>query len=61
MTEQLVEHYSRVLQEIDARIDEILKLCSQEYIDRMKVGLNHWIESGKKGYLAWGILHFRKK
>jgi len=60
MTEQLVEHYSRVLQEIEARVDEILKLCSQEYIDRMKVGLNHWIESGKKGYLAWGILHFRK-
>jgi len=60
MTEQLVNHYSHVLQEVEASNDEILKVCSQDYIDRMKVGLNHWIESGKKGYLAWGILHFRK-
>ncbi|MEN8215162.1 MAG: methyltransferase domain-containing protein [Pseudomonadota bacterium] len=60
MTEQLVNHYSHVLQEVEARNDDILKVCSQDYIERMKVGLNHWIESGKKGYLAWGILHFRK-
>lgn len=61
MTAQLVDHYSYVLQEVEARANEILKVCSQDYIERMKVGLNHWIESGKKGYLAWGILHFRKK
>jgi len=61
MSDQLVNHYSHVLQEIEARNDDILKVCSQDYIERMKVGLNHWIESAKKGYLAWGILHFRKK
>jgi len=61
MTEQLVNHYSRVLQEIEARNLALSKVCSQEYIERMKVGLNHWIEKGKKGYLSWGILHFRKK
>jgi cyclopropane fatty-acyl-phospholipid synthase-like methyltransferase len=60
MTEQLVNHYSHVLQELEARYDELLTVCSQEYLDRMKVGLNHWIETGKKGYLSWGILHFRK-
>jgi len=61
MTEHLVTHYSRVLNEIEFRYNDLLKLCAQEYIDKMKVGLNHWIESGKKGYLSWGILHFRKK
>ncbi|MDM8559910.1 methyltransferase domain-containing protein [Candidatus Parabeggiatoa sp. HSG14] len=61
MTEQLINHYSHVLLEIETYYDEILKACSQEYIDRMKVGLNHWIEAGKKGYLSWGILHFCKK
>ncbi len=61
MTKQLTNHYSHVLREVEVRNDEILKVCSQDYIDRMKVGLNHWIEAGKKGYLAWGIMHFRKK
>jgi len=60
MNEQLVNHYSHVLREIEARHD-MIKICSQEYIDHMKVGLNHWIEKGKKGYLSWGFLHFRKK
>jgi sarcosine/dimethylglycine N-methyltransferase len=22
-------------------------------------GLGHWIDAGRRGYLAWGILHFR--
>jgi cyclopropane fatty-acyl-phospholipid synthase-like methyltransferase len=60
LTEQLINHYSHVLQEVEHN-SELLKNCSQDYIDRMKVGLNHWIEKGKKGYLSWGILHFRKK
>lgn len=61
MTEQLVNHYSRVLQEVNRRTDDILQVCSQDYIDRMKTGLKHWIEAGQQGYLAWGFLHFRKQ
>jgi sarcosine/dimethylglycine N-methyltransferase len=60
MSEQLTTHYSRIQQEIEARRNELAKVCSQEYIARMNVGLNHWIEKGKNGYLAWGILHFQK-
>ena len=60
MTQQLINHYSRVLQELESREQEISQVCSQDYIDRMKKGLNHWIEKGSQGYLAWGILHFRK-
>lgn len=61
MTDQLIIHYRRVFEEIDRCYNELLKVCSKDYLDRMKVGLKHWIESGQKGYLAWGILHFRKK
>ena len=58
---QLTNHYSRVRQELDDRQDECRAAgVSQAYIDRMKKGLEHWIEGGKKGYLAWGIFHFRK-
>ncbi len=60
MTNQLINHYSHVLKELENRHNEMLKVCTQDYLERMKIGLNHWIESGNKGYLAWGILHFKK-
>jgi len=60
-TPQLTRHYSRVLQELKSREDEVRNAgVSREYIDRMKKGLGHWIEGGRNGYLAWGIFHFRK-
>ncbi len=58
-TRQLVNHYSRVQQELIAK-RETLANISNEYIDRMIAGLDHWIEAGNNGYLAWGILHFKK-
>lgn len=60
MTEQLINHYSYVLRELESRHDEMVNVCSLDYVERMKKGLNHWVEAGKNGYLAWGILHFRK-
>lgn len=59
-TDQLLRHYSRVLEETTARESEITDSISPEYIERMKTGLGHWIEGGRSGHLAWGIFHFRK-
>ena len=59
-TGKLVMHYTRILEELEQRQQEMVRHCSQEYIERMKVGLRHWIEAGEKGALSWGILHFRK-
>jgi sarcosine/dimethylglycine N-methyltransferase len=59
-TRQLVRHYSRVLQETDARQTELSREVSTAYIERMKAGLRHWIEGGENGYLTWGIFHFQK-
>ncbi|MEK7990790.1 MAG: methyltransferase domain-containing protein [Thiotrichaceae bacterium] len=60
MTDQLINHYSYVLRELESRHDEMVKVCNLDYVERMKVGLQHWIDAGNKDYLAWGILHFRK-
>lgn len=60
MPEQLVNHYSRVLQEVENNYDDIIRKSSETYIQRMMNGLKHWIAGGKKGYLNWGILVFKK-
>jgi sarcosine/dimethylglycine N-methyltransferase len=60
LTDQLVEHYTRVRQELAVRRDELLESVSGEYIDRMITGLGHWIDAGDAGLLCWGIFHFRK-
>lgn len=62
MTEQLRNHYANVKKELESRYDEMLSDIgiSQVYVDRMIMGLQHWVDAADKGYLAWGILHFRK-
>lgn len=56
-TAQLVNHYAAVRRETDARRGELLEAgISPGYIDRMLVGLGHWVEGGENGHLAWGFL-----
>ena len=57
---QLVNHYTRVRQELVKRREELANKVSADYIDRMVQGLGHWIDAGSNGYLAWGIMYFRK-
>jgi sarcosine/dimethylglycine N-methyltransferase len=59
-TDQLVNHYSSVLNETNNKQQALLKSVSQDYIDRMKKGLQYWIDGGNNGYLCWGIFIFRK-
>jgi sarcosine/dimethylglycine N-methyltransferase len=59
-TPQLANHYRRVLAETENHEETLRSVVSQEYIDRMKKGLRHWIEGGSAGRLCWGIFHFRK-
>ncbi|MEF8792511.1 SAM-dependent methyltransferase [Thiohalorhabdus sp.] len=59
-TPQLPRHYGRVLEELQRRENELRGKVSDEYIENMKKGLRHWVDGGNSGYLAWGILHFRK-
>lgn len=59
-TEQLINHYYRVLQETIARKSEIEESISPDYITRMMKGLEHWIEGGRRNHLSWGIFQFCK-
>ncbi len=59
-SKQLSNHYGRVLQEVQANHANLTRVCSGDYIDRMKTGLQHWVDGGMAGNLTWGILHFRK-
>jgi sarcosine/dimethylglycine N-methyltransferase len=60
-SEQLPSHYARVRQELVANADELLtRGVSRDYIERMKTGLQQWVDGGHKGYLTWGIFLFRK-
>jgi sarcosine/dimethylglycine N-methyltransferase len=60
MTEQLITHYGRVRDVLEQTRDDLTGKVSDAYIDRMITGLDHWVEAGRNGYLAWGIVHFRK-
>jgi sarcosine/dimethylglycine N-methyltransferase len=60
LTEHLPRHYGRVAEVLRERYNELTKVCSRGYLDRMLVGLDNWVKAGEAGHLAWGILHFRK-
>ena len=56
----MANHYQRVLEETVRAETTLRDKVSPEYIARMKKGLGHWVEGGRAGHLAWGILHFKK-
>jgi SAM-dependent methyltransferase len=60
MHEQLVNHYARVLETTEREGEQLKGRVSDEYIERMKNGLRHWVEGGKAGHLAWGVFLFQK-
>lgn len=59
-SEHLPRHYGRVGDELRRQYDELVKVVSRDYVDRMLQGLQHWVRGGQAGHLCWGILHFRK-
>ncbi|WP_182871312.1 SAM-dependent methyltransferase [Rhodopirellula sp. JC639] len=60
LTDQLVNHYSRVLKETESRQSDLGQTISGDYLERMKTGLQHWIDGGRKGHLSWGVFLFGK-
>jgi sarcosine/dimethylglycine N-methyltransferase len=59
LTPHLVNHYARVLAETKAREADLGDRISQDYLERMKHGLQRWVDGGSRGYLSWGIFHFQ--
>lgn len=59
MTHQLRRHYWRVGEELKANYDRLTKGSSTTYLDNMIKGLERWVDGADKGYLAWGVMHYR--
>jgi sarcosine/dimethylglycine N-methyltransferase len=59
---QLTRHYTRVLEETKRRdqLGDLKGLIGDDYLERMKKGLSHWIDGGNASHLAWGIFLFQK-
>lgn len=61
MTNQLRNHYARVREDLIENYDKLKKSgASEEYMDKMIVGLENWVNAADAGHLAWGIQLFRK-
>jgi SAM-dependent methyltransferase len=60
LSKNLPAHYARVQQELVAQHSTLIRVCAEEYLANMKVGLQHWVDAGIAGHLTWGILHFQK-
>jgi sarcosine/dimethylglycine N-methyltransferase len=59
--QQLVNHYSKVLEETEAREDELRrKKVSDDYLRHMRTGLRNWVVGGSYGHLTWGMFFLRK-
>lgn len=60
--DQFARHYARVREVLVEKSEELReKGVDGDYIERMKDGLNHWVEGGRNGVLTWGIFVFEKK
>jgi sarcosine/dimethylglycine N-methyltransferase len=60
LTDQLRAHYARIGQELQSNYDEAVARSGQDYVDNMITGLGHWVDGADRGYLAWGIMDFRR-
>ncbi|MBO6768326.1 MAG: methyltransferase domain-containing protein [Erythrobacter sp.] len=56
---ELGRHYARVREVMLERQDEAG--LTDAFVDRMRIGLGHWVEGAASGHLNWAIMVFRKK
>ena len=56
----IAAHYGRVREVLVDEQEKIGQHVGSDYIERMKRGLQHWVDGGNRGDLTWGIFTFRK-
>jgi len=60
LSQQLRNHYARVRAELERQRETLARSVSEAYVERMLAGLTAWVDAADRGWLAWGILHFRR-
>lgn len=56
---QVPIHYDRIRRELDAHAEALRSDISEAYVSNMRKGLQHWVNAGTAGHLAWGIMTFK--
>ncbi|WP_201745027.1 SAM-dependent methyltransferase [Aidingimonas lacisalsi] len=59
-SDMIAMHYGRIHDVLSEHEKDVSQFVSHDYIERMKHGLQHWVEGGQRGNLRWGIFHFQK-
>ncbi len=52
--------FSRIREELRKNFEKICEMSGDEYVNNMLQGLSHWVDGVERGYLDWGITHFRE-
>jgi sarcosine/dimethylglycine N-methyltransferase len=60
LTPHLIRHYQTIHDELVRRHEEISRVISTDYLERMKAGLLNWVQAGNNNRLRWGIIHLKK-
>lgn len=60
LSPHLSHHYASVLRVLEENDAEARRISGDEYVGRMKRGLENWVKAGNAGALVWGIFRFRK-
>ncbi|NES82946.1 MAG: methyltransferase domain-containing protein [Moorea sp. SIO2B7] len=59
LSEHVPTHYRRFGEEVRDHYEEVVRITSTEFADKTLKSIEPWIEYYEKGYMQWGILHFR--
>eukprot|EP01147_Barroeca_monosierra_P002627 gene2627-5529_t len=60
LTDHLVTHYSRVLNDMLTNEAKLRGRVSDDYLARMEKGLELWVSAGRDNQLVWPLFVFRK-
>lgn len=60
LSPHLGAHYRRVLQEWQAKYQDVVGALGAAYLDAVRQGIGRWIAASERGDLQWGMFHFRK-
>ncbi|MEU4996519.1 methyltransferase domain-containing protein [Streptomyces sp. NPDC021622] len=60
LSEQMGNHYDRLIEETHKREQELRTVISPDYVDTLLNSLSLWADASHRGQLRWGIFHCRR-
>ncbi|QEV16619.1 SAM-dependent methyltransferase [Streptomyces alboniger] len=60
LSDQVGNHYVRLMEETHQREQELRTVISSDYVDTLLNSLSLWVDAAHRGQLRWGIFHCRR-